>query len=73
MFSKDVINSFPQPYPVCDGMAFVHSLQEARDALSLIAGGRAGGGSGILPEMIKVCCDELLVYLVQLLVMSDRE
>ena len=27
---------------------------------------RAGGSSGILPEMVKACCDELLVYLVQL-------
>ena len=65
MFSEDMINSFPS-YVVCDGMACVPSLQEVRDTLSLIVGGWAGGGSGILPEMVKVCCDELLVYLVQL-------
>ena len=65
MFSEDVINSFPS-YAVYDGMACVPSLQEVRDVLSLIAGGRVGGSSGILPEMVKICCDELLVYLVQL-------
>jgi len=44
------------------------TLQEVRDALSLIAGGKAGGGSAILPEMhmVKICNDELLGYLVQL-------
>ena len=65
MFSEDMINSFPS-YAVRDGMACVPSLQEVRDMLSLIPGDWAGGGSGILPEMVKVCCDELLVYLVQL-------
>ena len=65
MFSEDMIISFPSCV-VRDGMACVLSLQEVRDALSLIAGGRAGGGSGILPEIVKVCCDELLVHLVQL-------
>ena len=47
-------------------MACVPSFQEVRDALSLITGSRAGSGSGILPEVVKVCCNELLVYLVQL-------
>ena len=28
--------------------------------------GAFGGGSDILPEMVEVCCDELLVYLMQL-------
>ena len=65
IFSEDMINSFPS-YAVCDGMTCVPSLQKVRDALSLIAGNRTGGGSGILPEMVKVCCDELLVYLMQL-------
>ena len=60
-----MINSFPS-CAVHDGMAYVPSLQEVRDALSLIVGGGAGGGSGIFPEMVKVCCNELLVYLVQL-------
>ena len=32
----------------------------------MIAGNRIGGGSGILPEMVKVYCDELLIYLMQL-------
>ena len=45
MFSKDMINSFPS-YAVRDGMACIPSLQEVRDVLSLIAGGRAGDGSG---------------------------
>ena len=65
MFSEDVINSFPS-YGVCDELDCVPSLQEVRDTLSLIAGGKAGGSSSILPEMVKVCCDELLGYLVQL-------
>ena len=60
-----MINFFPS-YAIRDGMACVPSIQEIRDVLSLIAGCRAGGGSGILSEMIKVCCDESLVYLVQL-------
>ena len=37
MFSEEMINSFPS-YGVRDGMACVPSLQEFRDALSLIAG-----------------------------------
>ena len=37
MFSEDMINSFPS-YAVHDGMTCVPSLQEVRDALSLIAG-----------------------------------
>ena len=48
-------------------MDCVPSLPEVSDKLSLIAGGRAGGGSGILSEMVKAYCDELLVYLVQLI------
>ena len=47
VFSEDMINSFPS-YAVCAGMACVPFLQEVRDALSLIVGGRAGSVSGIL-------------------------
>ena len=60
-----MINSFPS-YAVHDELAGVLTLQEVRDVLSLIAGGKAGGSSGILPEMVKICTDELLGYLVQL-------
>jgi len=65
LFSNEVINSFPS-YAVRDELAGVPTLQEVRDVLSLIAGGKAGGSSGILPEMVKICNDELLGYLVQL-------
>jgi len=51
---------------VRDELAGVPTLQEVRDALSLIAGGKAGGSSGIHPEMVKICNDELSGYLVQL-------
>ena len=37
MFSEEMITSFPS-YVARDGMACVPSLQEFRDALSLIAG-----------------------------------
>ena len=63
-FSNEIIDSFPS-YAVCDELANVPTLQEVRDALSMIAWGKAGGNSGILPEMVKVCSDELLQYLVQ--------
>jgi len=65
LFSDEVINSFPS-YVVYDELAGVPTLQEIRDVLSLIAGGKAGGSSRILPEMVKMCNDELLGYLVQL-------
>ena len=32
----------------------------------MIAGSKADGSSGILPEMVKICTDELLQYLVQI-------
>ena len=56
MFSMDVINTFPS-YAVHDGMDCVPSLPEVRNMLSLTAGGRAGGGSGIHSKMVKVYCD----------------
>ena len=59
------IESFPS-YDVQDGMANAPAMEEVRTALSLITGNRAGGNSGILPEMVKVCSDELLEYLVNL-------
>ena len=57
--------SFPT-YAVGDELANVSTLQEVKDALSMIAEGKAGGSSGILPEMVKVCSDELPQYLVQI-------
>ena len=65
VISEYMIDYFPS-HAIHDGMTCVPSLQEVRDALSLIAGSRTGGHSGILPEMVKVCCDEWLVYLIQL-------
>ena len=47
-------------------MANAPAMEEVRTALSHIAGNRAGGSSGILPEMVKVCSNELLEYLVKL-------
>ena len=61
VFSLDLVDSFPS----CDvhyDLAVVASLDEVRHALSLVAGNKAGGRSGILPEMVKVCSDDLLKY-----------
>ena len=63
MFSDEVINSFPS-YAKRDKMACVLSPQEVRVSLSLIAEGKAGSSSGILSKIVKICSDELLVYLV---------
>ena len=59
------IESFPS-YDVLDNMANAPAMEEVRTALSHITGNRAGGSSGILPEMVKVCSNELLEYLVKL-------
>ena len=61
----DLVDSFPSCV-VHDDLADVPSLNEVRNALSLVAGNKAGGRSGILPEMIKVCSDDLLKYLLDL-------
>ena len=56
-------------YPSSDvrsELADVPSLDEIRNALLLVAGNRAGGINGILPEMVKVCSDELLMHLFNL-------
>jgi len=42
VLSEDVISSYPS-YGVHDELDRVPSLQEVRDPLSLIAGGKAGG------------------------------
>ena len=67
MFSNEVIDSFPS-YAVRDELAKLNvpTLQEVRDALSMIARGKANGRSGILSEMVKACSDESLQYLVQI-------
>ena len=36
--------------------------------MSIVAGNKAGGRSDILPEMVKVCSDDLLKYLLDLLI-----
>ena len=64
-FFQATIESFPS-YDVRDDMANAPAMGEVRTALSHIAGNRAGGSSGILPEMVKVCSNELLEYLVKL-------
>ena len=61
----DLVDSFPS----CDihnDLAVVPLLDEVRNALSLVAENKAGGRSGILPEMVKVCSDDLLKYLLDL-------
>ena len=58
MLSVNVINTFPS-YAVHDEMDCVPSLPEVSNKLSLIAGGRAGGGSCILSEMVKAYCAQL--------------
>ena len=48
-------------------LADVPSLMEIRNTLSLVGGNyKAGAINGILPEMVKVCSDELLMYLFNL-------
>ena len=64
-FFQGTIDSFPS-YDVCDDMAIVPAMEEVRTALSHLTGNRAGGSSGILPEMVKVFSNELLEYLVKL-------
>ena len=38
------------------------ALDEIRKALSLVVGTKAGGINGILPQIFKVCSDELLMH-----------
>ena len=47
-------------------MVNVPVMNKVCTALCQIAGNRAGGSSRIFPEMVKVCSDELLEYLVKL-------
>ena len=63
--SLDLVDSFPS-CDVHDDLDVVLSLDEVRNALSLVAGNKAGGRSGILPEMVNVCSDDLLKYLLDL-------
>ena len=65
VFSLDLVDSIPS-CDVHDDLAVVPSLDEVRHALSLVAGNKAGGRSGILPEMVKVFSDDLLKYLLDL-------
>jgi len=62
VFSLDLVDSFPSSV-ILDDLADVPSLVEIRNALSLIA---AVGINVIPPEMVKVCSDELLMYLFDL-------
>ena len=61
-FLWGTIDSFPS-YDVRDDMAIVPAMEEVRTALSHLTGNRAGGSSGSLPEMVKVCSNKLLEYL----------
>ena len=49
-----------------DNLADIPSLVEIRNALSFVARNKTGGINDILPEMVKVCSDELLMYLFDL-------
>jgi len=60
VFSLDLVDSFPSSV-IHDDLADVPSLVEIRSVFSLVAGNKAGGINGILPEMVKVCSDELYV------------
>ena len=60
----DLIDSFPSPTVRNACMAYVPSLDEIKNALSLVAGSKAGGSNGILPEMVKVCSDVCLISLL---------
>ena len=62
MFSEELINTFPS-YNLRDELGCVPTLQEGREALSMIAGGKTSGSS--TSGILKVCNDELLGYLVQ--------
>ena len=67
MFSNEaIINNFFPSYAVRNELAHVHTLHEVIDALSMIRGDKVGGSSGILPEVVKVCINELLQYLMQI-------
>ena len=65
VFSLDLVDSFPS-CDVHDDLADVPSLDEIRNALSLVAGNKADGKRGILPEIVKVCSDDLWKYLLDL-------
>ena len=47
--------------------AHLFSLDEIREVLSLVAGIKAGGINGILPETVRVCSDELLTHFLSCL------
>ena len=41
-------------------------MDEVQGALCLIFGNKVSGSSGILPEMVKICCGNLLECLLKL-------
>jgi len=65
VYSLRNCSSFPSS-DIYSKLADVPSLDEIRTALSLVAGNKADGINGILPEMVKACSDEFLIYLFNL-------
>jgi len=65
VFSLNLVDSFPSSV-IRDDLTDVRSLVEIRNVLSLVAGNKAGGINSLLPEMVKVCSAELLMYLFDL-------
>ena len=61
-YSQATVDSFLS-YDTCDNMAKAPTMDEVQTALCHIVGSRAGG---ILPEMVKVCLDDLLECFVKL-------
>ena len=61
LYSQTTIESFPS-YDNHDELVIAPIMDEVQTALCHIAGNRAGGSSGILPEMVKVCSNDLLWY-----------
>jgi len=64
-FSMELVKTLPSS-GVHSDLAGIPTLDEIRNALSLVAGNKAGGINGILPQMVKVCSDELLMYLLDM-------
>ena len=61
------INSLPS-YGFHDDLANVPTMDDVQGALCHIAGNKASGSNGILPEMVKVCSSDLLECLVKVFV-----
>jgi len=67
LLSLELVDSFPSSV-IHGDLADAPSLDEIRNPFSLLAGNKAGGINGILPEMVKVCSNELLTRLFDLFI-----